>query len=133
MPINSKQKGKGGELELVRKLKSYGYNDVRRSVQYNGKAEDGQPDLVGLPHIYVECKRTEKLKLYDAINQAKRDSEGTQQIPAVFHRKNNCEWVVILTLDDFMKLYREYESRLYLEGKEDQNERTEENAGRNGS
>ena len=113
MAINSKQKGKRGELELAKALRQYGY-DVRRSVQYNGKAEEGQPDLLGLPHIHVECKRTEKLKLYDAVDQAKRDSEGTEQLPVVFHRKNNCEWVAIMTLEDWMTIFREYESSMFL-------------------
>jgi Holliday junction resolvase len=111
MAINSKRKGKTGELELARKLKEHGY-DVRRSVQYNGKEEDGQADLVGLDGIHIECKRTEKLNLYDAVNQAKRDSEGKGEIPVVFHRRNNCEWLAILPLDDFIKLYKgeHYES-----------------------
>lgn len=108
MAKNSKQKGKNGELELVRKLRECGY-ETRRSVQYNGKEEEGQADLVGLPHIHIECKRTERLNLYEAMNQAKRDSEGKGEIPVVFHRKNNCEWLAILTLEDMMKLYREFE------------------------
>jgi Holliday junction resolvase len=112
--VNGKQKGKNGELELAKVLRQYGYN-VRRSVQYNGKAEEGQPDLLGLPNIHVECKRTEKLKLYDAVDQAKRDSNNTQQLPAVFHRKNNCEWVVVMTLSDWMKIYKEYASGKWWE------------------
>lgn len=117
MAVNSKQKGKSGELELAKKLREYGY-DVRRSVQYNGKAEEGQPDLLGLPGIHVECKRTEALRLYDAVDQAKRDSAGTDRLPVVFHRKNNCEWVAIMPLDAFMQIYREYESSMALnEGK----------------
>ncbi len=107
MAINSKQKGAKGERELAKKLREYGYN-VRRSVQYNGKAEDGQADLLGLDGIHIECKRTEALRLYDAVDQAKRDCNGKNELPVVFHRKNNCEWVAILPLDDFMKLYREW-------------------------
>ena len=38
--MNSKQKGKRGELELAKELKSYGY-DVHRSVQYNGRIQEG--------------------------------------------------------------------------------------------
>lgn len=113
MAVNSKQKGKKGELELAKVLRGHGY-DVRRSVQYNGKAEEGQPDLLGLPHIHVECKRTEKLKLYDAMDQAKRDSDGTNQIPVVFHRRNNCEWLAIMTLEDWMTIFREYEAGMTL-------------------
>ena len=108
--VNGKRKGKAGELELARKLKEHGYGDARRSVQYNGKEEEGQADLLGLPGLHIECKRTEKLSLYDAVNQAKRDSKGKDQIPAVFHRRNRCEWLVIIPLDDFMKIYREWEA-----------------------
>lgn len=118
MAVNSKRKGKNGELELARKLKEYGY-DVRRSVQYNGKADDGEADLVGLPGVHVECKRTERLNLYEALDQAKRDSKETGRIPAVFHRKNNCEWVAILSLDDFMRIFAEYDAGMSLKGREE--------------
>lgn len=117
MAVNSKRKGKTGELELARKIREHGY-DVRRSVQYNGKEEDGQADLLGLSGIHIECKRTERLNIYDAVNQAKRDSSGKDQIPVVFHRKNNCEWLAIMPLDDFMNLYRAYETDLFLKGRE---------------
>jgi Holliday junction resolvase len=109
MAVNGKRKGKDGELELARKLREHGY-DARRSVQYNGKEEDGQADLLGLPGLHIECKRTEKLGLYDAVAQAKRDSEGKGQLPAVFHRRNKCEWLVIMPLDSFMEIYREWEA-----------------------
>ena len=102
MAINSKQKGKTGELELARTLKEYGY-ETRRSVQYNGK--DGQADVVGLPHIHCEVKRVEKLNIYNAIDQAKRDAKH-DDLPAVFHRKNRCNWLVTMELDDFMKIYK---------------------------
>lgn len=113
MTINSKQKGKKGELELAKAIRQYGY-DARRSVQYNGKAEEGQPDILGLPKIHVECKRTEKLNLYDAMEQAKRDSEGTENLPVVFHRRNNHEWLAIMTFDDFMQVYKEFEASMTM-------------------
>ena len=118
MAINSKRKGKTGELELARKLREYGYN-ARRTVQYNGKAEDGEADLQGLPGVHIECKRVEQLSLYKAIDQAKRDSAGSGELPAVFHRKNNCEWLVIMPLDDFMKIYKEYELNKEIELKKE--------------
>ena len=104
MAINSKRKGKDGELELAHKLKEYGY-DAKRSVQYNGK--DGQADVIGLPHIHCEVKRVEKLNIYDAITQAKRDAKN-DDFPTVFHRKNRCNWLVTMELDEFMKLYGGY-------------------------
>ena len=105
MAINSKQKGKAGELELAHKLKEYGY-DAKRSVQYNGK--DGQADVLGLPSIHIECKRVERLNLYDAMEQAKRDAKNGDS-PTVFHRKNRSNWLVTMELDDFMKLYKAFE------------------------
>ena len=104
---NSKRKGKSGELELAKKLREYGY-ETRRTAQYCGNTGDAA-DVVGLPGIHIECKRTEALRLYDAVDQAKRDAAGSK-IPVVFHRKNNCEWLAILPLDEFMKIYREWEA-----------------------
>ena len=104
MAINSRNKGAAGERELAKKLKDYGY-DCRRGQQYCGV--NGDADVIGLPGIHIECKRVEKLNIYDAIFQAKRDSK-TDELPAVFHRKNNCEWLVTMTLQDWQEIYREW-------------------------
>ena len=104
--MNSNAKGKRGERELAGKLREYGY-DCRRSQQYCGAA--GDADIVGLPGIHVECKRVERLNLEDAMTQARSDArEG--ELPAVFHRKNNCEWVVSMTLTDWMTIFSEWEA-----------------------
>lgn len=103
--INSKQKGKQGELELKDEINKYGF-ETRRSVQFNGKAEEGQPDLIGLPNIHIECKRVEKLNIDTAMEQAIRDSENDKTIPCVFHRKNRKRWLVTMTLEDWFKLYK---------------------------
>ena len=102
---NSRAKGARGERELANLLKSYGYN-TRRGQQFSGL--EGE-DVVGLPGVHIECKRVERLNIYDAISQANRDSKKNQ-IPAVFHRKNNCKWLVTMEFDEFMKIYREYEA-----------------------
>lgn len=99
--MNSRNKGAAGERELANKLKEYGYL-CRRGQQYCGS--NGDADVVGLPGIHIECKRVEKLNLYDAMAQSKHDAKDNEA-PAVFHRKNRCEWLVTMTLDDFMKLY----------------------------
>ena len=106
--INSKQKGARGERELSSKLKEYGYN-TRRGQQYCGA--NGDADVIGLAGIHIECKRVERLNIYDAISQAKSDAkEG--ELPTVFHRKDRSEWLVTMTFDDWMKLYKEYEVQL---------------------
>lgn len=101
--MNSRQKGKRGELELARKLREYGY-DSRRGQQYCGS--NGDADVVGLPGIHIECKRVEKLNLYDAMAQSIADSKESER-PTVFHRKNNCDWLVTMRFDDWMEMYGE--------------------------
>lgn len=99
--MNSRNKGAAGERELAAKLREYGYQ-CRRGQQYSGA--NGDADVIGLPGVHIECKRVEKLNLYDAMEQSVRDAkEG--ETPAVFHRKNNKEWLVALRMDDFMKIY----------------------------
>ena len=61
-------------------------------------------DVVGLPGIHIECKRVEKLNIYDAVEQSKNDAR-TGEMPVVMHRKNRKEWLVTMPLDDWMKLY----------------------------
>ena len=103
-----RNKGKRGERELAGILRDYGY-DCRRGQQFCGA--NGDADVVGLPGIHIESKRTERLNLYDALAQATRDARKGE-IPVIFHRRNNCEWVCILSLDDFMRLYAGQEGGL---------------------
>lgn len=99
--MNSRDKGAKGERELAGKLREFGY-DARRGQQFCGA--NGDADVVGLPGIHIECKRVEKLNLYDAMSQSVRDArEG--EVPTVFHRKNHCEWLVTMRMEDWMQLY----------------------------
>ena len=87
---------------MAKILSNYGYN-CRRGQQFSGA--NGDADVVGLPGIHIEVKRREKLQIYDAIDQAKRDAKP-DELPAVFHRKNDCEWLVTMPLDQWMELYK---------------------------
>ena len=99
----SRNKGKRGERELAARLREYGY-DTRRGQQYCGA--NGDADVIGLPGIHIECKRTERLSLYDAMAQAKADAR-LGEMPVVMHRKNNSEWLVIQPLTDWIEIYKE--------------------------
>lgn len=103
--MNSRQKGKRGELELAARLRSYGYFS-RRGQQYNGS--DGSADVVGLPLVHIECKRVERLNIQDAYDQSRRDAKD-HEMPVVVHRRNNCDWLVTMSLDDFIRLYGDWE------------------------
>lgn len=104
--MNSRQKGAAGERELAKALRFYGF-ETRRGQQYCGA--NGDADVVGLPRVHIECKRVERLNLYDAMAQSKSDAKQGE-MPVVMHRKNHCDWLVTLSLEDFMKIYKESES-----------------------
>lgn len=114
--VNSKQKGARFERSLASKLKEYGY-EARRTEQYCGNTGDAS-DVIGLPGIHIEAKHQEQMRLYDWMDQAKRDSKGTGNLPVVFHKKNNAEILVTMQFDDWMQIYKEYDAAEYLKGAE---------------
>lgn len=102
--MNSRAKGKRGEIQLSKELRLLGY-DARRGQQYCGA--NGDADVVGIPGIHIECKYTERLKLYDAYAQSVHDAKNGE-VPVVMHRRNNCQWLVTLNLVDFIDMYKEW-------------------------
>ena len=105
MGKTSRNKGKEGEREVARILREKGY-DASRGVQYHGGPDS--PDVVGLPGVHLEVKRTESLRLYDAMQQA-RDDAGKGEVPVVLHRKNRHSWVAIMDMDNFLEMYMCYD------------------------
>jgi hypothetical protein len=99
--INSRAKGKTGELELAAFLRERGY-EARRGQQFHGGADS--PDVIGLPGVHVECKRVEAGNLYAWLDQAIGDAGANT--PIVCHRRSRREWVAILRLDDFLTLFK---------------------------
>jgi Holliday junction resolvase len=101
MPINSKRKGSQGERELSAKIRETFGVPARRGQQFSGG--EGSPDVVhGLTGLHLECKRTEKLQLWSAVDQAIADAGDN--VPAVCHRPNNRPWLFICRLDDLPKV-----------------------------
>ena len=102
MNLNSRQKGARFERSLANILKEYGY-DCRRGQQYCGA--NGDADVIGLEGIHIEAKAVERLNIYEAMEQAKRDARENE-LPAVFHKKNRKEILVTMTLKDWLQLYQ---------------------------
>lgn len=103
--MNSRDKGKRGELEAAHLLKEYGY-DARRGQQYAGS--NGDPDVVGLPDIHLEVKRVEKLNIDEALQQSIRDARDAE-VPVVMHRKNRTEWKITMLFSDWIGMYEAWE------------------------
>ena len=105
---NSRSKGAAGEREVASILREYGYK-ARRGQQYAGI--NGDADVVGVTGLHIEVKRREKLNIHEAMDQAVRDARKNE-IPSVWHRRNNTQWLVTVRLDDFLTIFREYEAGL---------------------
>jgi hypothetical protein len=107
--INSRTKGAVGEREFATLLRERGYRSAKRGQQFRGGGDS--PDVVGIEGVHLELKRAERFNLHDAVNQARRDANGSG-MPVVAHRCNatrktgDCrgEWLFVLGAEDFFAL-----------------------------
>jgi len=103
--INSRSKGKRGELQFRDVLKRAGF-EARRGQQYAGSAEGESPDVVhNIPGVHIEVKWVERLNLATAMAQAKLDCGG--KVPVVAHKRNGGEWLVTLPATALVEWWQE--------------------------
>lgn len=94
MAINSKAKGKRGELEAAKVLRGLGFEEVRRTAQYNGKETGSLADLVGIKGVHLEIKRCENIQLYKWWEQGVRDAKEGEDVVLMI-RKNGKPWLMV--------------------------------------
>lgn len=73
----------------------------------------GGADVIGVPDLFIEAKRVERLNFMDAVRQAEgnRDKTNSPEVPIVINRRNQMttgQSLCVLRLDDFMKFYKVY-------------------------
>lgn len=103
MGMKSRRKGKTGEREAAREFSRVLGVQARRGQQYAG-GEDSPDVVTDCEELHVEVKRTESLRLYQALEQAINDAGD--KLPIVLHRSNRKPWVAILRLEDLPRLQR---------------------------
>lgn len=103
--MNSRDKGKRGELEACAILDSMGL-DCRRTVQYNGRQGDADVACDRFP-VHIEVKRTERLNPYAFMDQAIRDAKGKHP-PMVMMKGNNRPWLIMIRAVDLELIARRY-------------------------
>ena len=108
MSINSKQKGKRGELYVVNKFKDNGFK-CNRTAQFKGNTGRAD-DIEGIDYIHCEVKFVENLNI-----------SNRQAFPTVFHKKSREELMVTMRFEDWIQLYREYYSSMKLEERKGDN------------
>ena len=101
MGRKSRDKGASGERELARELSRLLGVEARRGCQYHGGP--GSPDVAAdISDVHIECKRTERFRLYEALEQAIADAG--EKVPIVAHRQNHKPWIAVVRLDDLPRL-----------------------------
>lgn len=91
----SQRKGKRFEQDVARILTELTGREVRRGQVFNG-----EPDIVGVPGIHVECKNVERLNIHAAFRQSVGDARPGEIPIVVHHIKNERRPVVTLWLED---------------------------------
>ncbi len=98
----SREKGKRGERELVRLAKACGFL-ARRGQQYKGTPDSPDVVIEAPVPLHSEVKRVESFALYSSLEQA-RQGAAPWEIPVVWHRRNDFDWVTVLGAKDFFAL-----------------------------
>lgn len=106
----SRDKGKAGELEVVRELAKHGLR-VRRTPNSGGLSWRG--DLQGLEGYVLEVKRCETLAVPAWLRQAHAAASGGE-VPAVIFRRSaggngrerapDSRWHVVVPLEEWARL-----------------------------
>ena len=108
MALNSRQKGKGGELEACQILRELFGWVAQRSQQFCGRGGDADIKVAQTPGLFWEIKRQEKLEVHKAMRRASEDSG--RQCPVLMHRRNRSEWLLTIRLIDLPRLCHAYQS-----------------------
>jgi hypothetical protein len=96
--MNSRAKGKRGELYYVHWLRDNFGLEARRGQQYCGA--NGDADVVGgFPNTHAEVKFVESLNITRAMGQAVSDASG-DAIPYVVHKKNHGDLLITVRAND---------------------------------
>ena len=112
--MNSRDKGKRGELAWRDKLIEQGY-EARRGQQHAGGGDS--PDVVhNVPGVHYEVKWVEALNHHDAMDQARRDAPPGHMAFVAFRRNTpktgprgvTCrgEWFIMMSAEDQFTLLK---------------------------
>jgi hypothetical protein len=98
--MNSRSKGKAGELEVIKILCEYWPKACRNLDQARGSS--GQ-DVLNTEGIHFQIKRTERLEIWKALEQT--HSEAAElDLPVLVFRRSRSEWHACLPLEELLPL-----------------------------
>lgn len=74
---------------------------ARRTQQFCGNTGEASDVSVDGLALHVECKRTERVRMSDWLEQVQRDAKGRPW--GIFHRQSRQPWLVIMLFDEWVK------------------------------
>jgi hypothetical protein len=99
MPINSRKKGTGYELDVIKRFKEKGWGECVSSRSESKRKDDAGIDLCYTDPFQVQCKAVEKLgSAHDILAKM---PEGKNLI---FHKKNRKGTLVYMTEELFWEM-----------------------------
>jgi hypothetical protein len=110
MAINSRRKGKVGELEAAEVLRTtFGWN-CGRTAQHCGNSEDSADlRITEAPSLWVEVKRVQALSVPKTMKKA--TEQCGRRCPVLLHRTNRSPvgWLLTIRLSDLPRLVHAYD------------------------
>lgn len=103
MAVNSRRKGKVGELEAAAVLRELFGWDCGRSAQHCGTPDSADLRVSNTPGLWFEIKRVQKLNVPAALRKAV--SEAGRKTAVLMHRPNRYpDWLLTIRLSDLPQL-----------------------------
>lgn len=114
MAVNSRAKGKVGELTACHDLQALFGWSAHRTQQRTGWSDGNSPDIEveQTPSLFWEIKRVEKLNIPRALALAVK--QAGRRCPVVMHRPNRSTngWMLTIRLEDLPRLAHAYQSAI---------------------
>lgn len=109
MALNSRRKGKTGELEAAQFLRELFGWTTRRTQQFAANANADSADLrvEQTPGLWWEVKRVERLNVPKTMRVAA--SQCGRRTPVLMHRPSRSDWLITIRLTDLPSLVHAYQ------------------------
>lgn len=102
MPLNSRSKGKRGELEFINRHLRPHWPKACRNVDQHG---EDKRDCLNVAGVHWQVKRTEAFQVWAALEQAESEARDGD-MPVVAFRRNHSKWYCVLSAEDLVELLR---------------------------
>lgn len=97
----SRRKGHTFEREVIKKLKSIGFNDAHSARSGDRSMDEKGADILGCPPFWIQCKAW---KSAPNLHKELKKMPDDIMLNVVMHKRPNQGTVVAMTLEDFIEI-----------------------------